>query len=96
MVHFTFFEIHLDDATFEANAPFASKGEEPAADEEDQSSGIGSPATEGEEGPPKAAQLVAGLVFMVLVAAVVRKLRNRGGDESVEAVEPEELDVEAA
>jgi hypothetical protein len=77
MVDITLFEVHLDDSSLTANAPF-SRGEKEveAADEPPESS--------SSKGTTLAA--VVGLVFLAALAFVVRK-RVMGGDDEGEQVE---------
>jgi hypothetical protein len=73
MTEFTLFKLELDD--FVANAPF-SGGEEAEIAEEIAD-------VEG-EGPGSLAALVVGLLFLIVLAVAVRKVR---GGESEDAVE---------
>lgn len=84
MVNLTFFEIHLHDASFEANAPFSGSSDEESTDVEDEETDLDIDVDTDERngGPPKVVSLVLGLLFLVGVAAVVRKLRG-GDDEPV-------------
>lgn len=100
MVNITILEVHLDDAIFEAKAPFVgevSEGEE--LEEGADAAAGGTRQSEGDGGPPKLVPLVLGLVFLVALAAIARKVRRRGNDdeetvgETVEDIEP---NVEAA
>ena len=80
MAEFTFLKLQFDDASFSANAPFSASGEGDAeadegGDEEDDDSSSLLP-------------LVLGLVFLVAVAVVVKKLL--GGD-----AEPPAVDIDA-
>ena len=72
MAKFTILELHLDDASFSASAPFSGGKEVEAADqppeEEEESSGKG-----------KLVAALIGLVFLVAVAYVVRT-KVLGGD----------------
>lgn len=93
MVNITLFEIHLDDASFEANAPF-SDAEAEDAEEAAEEYGI-DVGGDDDGGPSKLVPLVAGLVLLVVLAAIVRKLRGGGDDDDVvgdETVDP--IDVE--
>ncbi len=99
MVNITLFEIHLDDASFEANAPFSGSEAEELSEEEAEEAvtgAIGSGDADG-SGPPKVLPLVVGLVVLVGLAALVRKLRG-GGDEEPPALSEDEsaapVDVE--
>ncbi|MEF8776367.1 MAG: hypothetical protein V5A43_07690 [Haloarculaceae archaeon] len=95
MVNITILEVHLDDAIFEANAPFAGEVSEGGETEEaTETAAIGGLESEGDGGASKLAPLVLGLVFLVALAALARKLRCRGGDD--EPLEEIEADVEAA
>ena len=92
MVSLTLFEIHLDDASFESNAPFADTGSGGAEASEEWTS-----EAEGESsGGPSVVGLVAGLVFLLVIAALVRKLRGGDGKETPPETDSLETDVEAA
>jgi hypothetical protein len=92
MVSLTLFEIHLDDASFESNAPFADTGSGGAEASEESAS-----EPEGESGGgPSLVALVAGLLFLVAIAALVRKLRGGDGEETPPESDSFETDVEAA
>ena len=94
MVQITFLEVHLDDASFSAAAPFsgstaedatsATDGETNTGDETDDAAALG---TEDSGPPKKAVAAIAGLVGLVVIAALVRYLR--GGDEP-------DVDIETA
>ena len=89
MVNITLFEIHLDEAVFEANAPFAGESDEEAAE-----SAIGTeaePTSDEGDGPPAVVPLVMGLVVLVALAAILRKLR--GGDDEDDFDEGEGVDT---
>jgi len=78
MAEFTLLKLQFDDASFAANAPFSASGEaEVEAGEDD-----------GEDDSGGILPLVLGLVFLVVVAVVVRKFL--GGDSKLP-----ERDVEA-
>jgi len=92
MVNITFLEVHLDDAQFESTAPLAGEvthGGSPD-ESEDEETGAGFPGESG--GGPTVAPLVLGLVFLVALAAVARKLKGRkkgsAQKEDAESVEP--------
>lgn len=76
MGEYTLFKLQVDDATFTAHAPFSKAGSESASDEETGT--VASGGSDGDGGSRLLALLI-GLVFLVVVAALVRKLR--GGAE---------------
>lgn len=88
MVDITILELHLDDSSLTANAPF-SKGrkEVEASDDppEDESSG-----SKG-----KAVGALVGLVFLTAVTFVVKKKVLGGGGDEPEGEEFEVADVKA-
>jgi hypothetical protein len=86
MAKFTLFEVHLDDATLTANAPFSSQsGPEEGEDE----SAYAAEATDlGEEADgPGVAPLVVALVVLVVVAVVVKKLVGGSEDAADDSAE---------
>ena len=70
MAKFTILELHLDDASFSASAPFSGGKEVEAADQ---------PAAEESGGKGKLVAALVGLVFLVAVSYVVRT-KVLGGD----------------
>lgn len=83
MAKITLLELHLDDASLTANAPFSSRGKDVEAAE-----GPFDDETSSRKGSLVAA--VVGLVFLVAVAYVVRKRVLSGGtDEELEIDEIE-------
>lgn len=78
MVELTFFEVHLDDSQFTANAPFSDRGKDVAASDEPL-------AEEGGRGKGSAVAALIGLVFLVAVAFVAK--RKFGGDDVEETVD---------
>jgi hypothetical protein len=77
MAEFTFLKLQFDDASFSANAPFSASGEaEVEAGEDD----------DGDEESGSVLPLLLGLVFLVGVAIVVKKLLGGGAD-------PPDIDV---
>lgn len=76
MAEFTFLKLQFDDVSFAANAPFSAGDEakgEAGEDEDDDSRAI--------------LPLVLGLVFLVVVAVVVKKFL--GGDSELPAIDAE-------
>jgi len=97
MVNITFLEVHLDDAQFESKAPLAGEVTHGESQEEapEQETSATLPGESG--GGPKVAPLVLGLVFLVALAAVARKLKGRKkGSGEVEEAESVEQTIEAA
>ena len=91
MVNITFFEVHLDDAQFESKAPLAGEVTHSGPTDEDVDSETGAALAGESGGGPKLAPLVLGVVLLVALAALARKLRGRkgGSDEADgESVEP--------
>ena len=92
MVNITFLEVHLDDAQFESTAPLAGEVTHGGSSDEDAESETGAALPGDSGGGPKVAPLVFGLVFLVVLAALARKLKGRkkGSAEEAEAesVEP--------
>lgn len=94
MVNITLFEVHLDDSTLTANAPFSAESEEDAVaygSEDDETE-----SEDGGSGGPLVA--LVGFVFLVLVGVALR--RFLGGDEDAteavgEADAVTEVDIEA-
>lgn len=70
MVDFTLFEVHLDDATFTANAPFSGSDDESNGD-----------ATATASDGSGRGRLVALLAAFALAGAAAWVLRNRSADE---------------
>jgi hypothetical protein len=66
MAEFSILKLQLDDASFTANSPFSGSDE---ADEE-------------AEGGRSVLPLVVGLVFLVVLAVVVKKLRGGGSSDA--------------
>jgi hypothetical protein len=94
MVNITLFEIHLDDASFEANAPFSDAEAEDAPDAADE---YGADVGGGDEGgASNLVALVVGLVLLIGLAALVRKLRGGGDDDADEADTIDPIDVETS
>ncbi len=83
MVDLTILEIHLDDASFTATAPFSGEEADEAEAEE---------RADGGDDKPPIAPFLAGLVVLVLIAAAVRKLVRSDEPElpDVEGIEAEE------
>jgi len=82
MAEYTLLKLQVEDASFTAHAPFSGAGGESDADEGsvgdgDSAGGDGDDANGG--GTDRSLlPLVVGLVFLVIVAVVVRKLRGDG------------------
>jgi len=68
MAEFSILKLQLDDASFTANSPFSGSDE---ADKE-------------AEGGRSVLPLVVGLVFLVVLAVVVKKLRGGSSDAETE------------
>jgi len=85
----TIFEVHLDDASFTANAPFSGPDEAESVEED-----AAPAAADSDSGRPSVLPFVIGLAFLAAVGYLVRRRRN-GGDDIVqteietEAPEPE-------
>jgi hypothetical protein len=75
MAELTLLEVHLDDATFSADTPFG-RGDAGGAAE------TGDDAASDEEPLSRSLALVAGLVTLVVLAVVVRRLIG-GADEEI-------------
>ena len=77
MAEFTFLKLQVDDASFAANAPFGGSGEE------------GVEVEEGDKDDDSGSLLpfIIGLVFLVVVAVVVKKFLG-------ESSEPPAVDVD--
>jgi len=73
MAKFTLLELHLDDSTFTANAPFSNDAELPDDAAEDDEAAGGD-----DDGRPWLAALV-GLLFLAVLAVLVKK--KLGGDD---------------
>lgn len=79
----TLLEVHLDDATFTANAPLSGESDAaPAAAADDES----------DAGPPLL-PFVVGLVALAGIAYVVRRLRSGGSAETDIGAEVPEVDA---
>jgi len=76
MAEFSILKLQLDDASFTANSPFSGSDE---ADDETRSD-----ADEEAEGGRSVLPLVVGLVFLVVLAVVVKKLRGGSSDAETE------------
>ena len=83
MAKFTLLEVHLEDASFTANAPYSGTGGE-NVDDEGAEDGSDEDATAGADdsgGPGKA--LVGLLVVVAILALAYLGSRRLGGDEDV-------------
>lgn len=80
MAEFTLLKLQFEDASFTANAPFSGRDE---ADIDTELEGG------GDEGGPSLLPLVIGLVFLVALVVVVRKLRGGSGEDADEAATDE-------
>ena len=87
MVDITILELHLDDSSLTANAPFSSGRKQVSASDEP-------PEEESSGSKGKAIGAVVGLVFLAVVAYVVKSKVLGGGDEP-EGEEFEVADVKA-
>lgn len=84
----TILEVHLDDASFSANAPFAGREDHDESDSEP--TGESGHAAEGRSVAP----LVVGLVVLAVAALAARKLL--GGDSGeIESVADAKSEAEA-
>jgi hypothetical protein len=70
MAEFTFLKLELDE--FVANAPFSGGEEAEIAEEIADAEG---------EGPGSLAALVVGLLFLIVLAVAVRKVRGGGSED---------------
>lgn len=86
MVNITLLEIHLDESTFEAVAPFATSKQESDSDPEVTSPGP-TPGIAGVFG------MLVGLVFLAGVAYIIRK-KVFGTSEMPSLEEEEEIEIE--
>jgi hypothetical protein len=75
MAEFTFLKLQFDDASFAANAPFSASGEAEVETGEDDEA----------DDSRRILPLVLGLVFLVVVAVVVKKFL--GGESDLPAVD---------
>ena len=73
MAEFTLLKLQVDDASFSAQAPFSGHSGNQSETEADE-----------DERRRSLAPLVVGLVFLVGLAVLVRKLRGDSGEELVE------------
>jgi hypothetical protein len=78
MVDITLFEVHLDDSSLTANAPFSRGRKEVEAGDGELPAKSSSSSSKG-----KLVAALLGLVFLAAVAFVARK-KGGGGDEEVE------------
>lgn len=85
----TLLEIHLDDASFAANAPFAGR----SSSEGEESSDGGSTAAADERDLHRLLPFLVGLGALAGIAYLVRRWR-RGGDAGTQ-IEPEVAEPEA-
>lgn len=81
----TLLEVHLDDATFSANAPFAGTESSDTADRDDDE------RPDQPSGSPSVVGAVVGLLALALLALAARKLlrRDRGSTGIDQAPESE-------
>jgi hypothetical protein len=77
MAEFTLLKLQFEDASFTANAPFSGRDEADIDTELEDG---------GDEGGPGLLPLVIGLVFLVALVVVVRKLRGNAGEDDGETV----------
>lgn len=86
MVDITFLEVHLDDSTLTANAPFSSTGGE-SEEETEAEAEVEVEVEEGEGGGSSTLlAAIVGLVFLVVVGFLVRRYL-RGGQLDERAAE---------
>jgi hypothetical protein len=91
MVNITLFEVHLDDSTLTANAPFSAESGEAAAVEDDETE-----SEDGGSGGPLVA--LVGFVFLVVVGVALRRFLRGDEDATDEVGEADpvtEVDIEA-
>ncbi len=107
MAKFTFFELHVDDASFSADQPFSSitgtdeesEPDEESADDEftesdEQAVAVGESDDDGQGGsgvPTRGLATLGALLALVGIAAAVRRLAG-GDDPDVEIETPEDDD----
>ncbi len=98
MAKFTLFEVHLEDASFTANAPYSGKGSEGSEsdsedeyEEEDEEEEEGAAADSGSGGPGRA--LVGLLVVVAILALAYLGSRRLGGDDVPDVAVEEELEA---
>lgn len=87
----TIFEVHLDDASFTANAPFAG-GDDQEAEAVETAAEMD--AETEEEGGFSIAPLVVGLVVVAAVALGVRRMLRSEPDEFEHAISDAEAEAE--
>jgi hypothetical protein len=85
MVEFTFLEVHLDDSSLTANAPYSHGEKDVVASDEP-------PAETGGSKKGSALAAVIGLVFLAAVAYLAKKKFLDGEDELLDDLE-DEFDV---
>ena len=89
MAKFTLLEVHLEDASFTANAPYSGEGSEGSeSDSEDEEEGAA--ADSGSGGPGRA--LVGLLVVVAILALAYLGSRRLGGDDVPDVAVEEELE----
>lgn len=83
MAEFTLLKLQLDDASFTANAPFSGSegGDEAIESDGGAEVEVGAGGPDAGDGGPRLVPLVVGLVFLVVLAVVARKVRG-GSDDS--------------
>jgi hypothetical protein len=84
MVKFTLFEVHLEDASLTANAPYSGANDEEADGAETEDT-----ATEDDDVGGAGKALVGLLVVVAILALVYLGSRRLGGGEDVSDVEVE-------
>lgn len=78
----TLFEVHLDEASFDATAPFADE----SSDEGSTGIDVAEGGSESEEGGRSPVPFVVGLVFLVGVGLAIRRFMG-GSDEPGEEMD---------
>jgi hypothetical protein len=88
MAKFTLLEVHLEDASFTANAPYSGASGDEAVEESDETDEDAAAAADDSGGPGKA--LVGLLVVVAILALVYLGSRRLGGGEDVPDVAVED------
>jgi hypothetical protein len=88
MAKFTLLEVHLEDASFTANAPYSGASGEEAVEEGDETDEDAAAGADDSGGPGKA--LVGLLVVVAILALAYLGSRRLGGGEDVPDVAVED------